>query len=77
LLRGLIVLDERYKGEGAARTATVVFGWSKKLADAAQAARAAMAREKNPTAKPAAGSRIGSTESTGDKARTAENLTDF
>jgi len=77
LLQGLILLDERYTGEGARRTATVVFGWSKKLADAARTAQAEMAKDSNPVAKPAAGSRDENPGSTGDKARTADNLTDF
>ena len=77
LLRGLIVLDERYTGEGATRRATVVFGWSKKLADAARTAQAEMARERNPIVRPGLGNRNGNTPSTGDRSRTAENLTDF
>jgi hypothetical protein len=78
LLRGLIVLDERYTGEGASRKATVVYGWSKKLADAARTAQAEMARERNPAAvRPGATTGSANTPSTGDKAKTAEDLTDF
>jgi hypothetical protein len=78
LLRGLIVLDERYKGEGGARTATVVFGWSKKLADAARTAQRDMARDRNPIIVPEPSGNRGETpNSAGDKSRTAGNLTDF
>jgi len=78
LLRGLIVLDERYTGEGGARKATVIFGWSKKLADAARTAQAEMARDRNPVVRPdAVIQKIENTPSAGDKSRTTDNLTDF
>ena len=78
LLRGLILLDERYTGEGANRRATVTFGWSKKLADAARTAQADMARDRNPVVRPdAVIQKIENTPSAGDKSRTTDNLTDF
>jgi len=77
LLRGLILLDERYTGEGAARTVTVVYGWSKKLADAARTAQAEMARERNPITQPGSNNRESNIPSTGNRSRTAADLTDF
>jgi hypothetical protein len=77
VLRGLIVLDERFTGEGANRRATVTFGWSQKLADAARTAQAEMARERNPVTLPGTIDRGIGTPSTGDRSRTAGNLTDF
>ena len=73
LLRGLIVLDERFAGEGGARTATVTYGWSKKLADAARTAQAEMQREVNP-ARPGRGGIGGSG---GNRSRTASDLNNF
>jgi len=78
LLRGLILLDARYTGEGANRRATVTFGWSKRLADAARDAQGAMARELNQRILPGLGNRGGvGAGTTGDRSRTAGNLTDF
>ena len=61
MLKGLVVLLDHIEGEGDGRTCTVVLGWSRKLSDAANTARADMARfqpEKeepsNPVAAPAA-----------------------
>ena len=77
LLRGLIVLVDRFDGEGGDRTATVIFGWSKKLADAARTAQSEMARSTNPQPGQAAAARVGDSVSTGTKTRTADDLTDF
>ena len=77
LLRGMIVLVDRFDDEGGDRTATVVFGWSKKLADAARTAQAEMARTTNPAETQKAAAQVGDSVSTGTKTRTAENLTDF
>ena len=78
LLRGLIVLVDQVEGEGANRKATVVFGWSQKLADAARTAQASMARSRNPIIVPGTSGNRGETSDTaGDKTRTADNLTDF
>ena len=77
LLRGLIVLVDQIEGEGRDRKAVVVFGWSKKLADAARTAQAEMARERNPVSRPATGNRGGNSGSSGTRTRAAENLNDF
>ena len=78
LLRGLIVLVDQVEGEGVNRKATVVFGWSQKLADAARTAQASMARSRNPIIVPGtSGNRGETSDAAGDKTRIADNLTDF
>lgn len=51
MLKGLIVLMDRLEGEGDRRVCMVVLGWSKKLVDGANTARADMAKSK-PAAAP-------------------------
>lgn len=53
MLKGLIVLMDRIEGEGERRTCTVVLGWSRKLVNAANMARADMATTKRDDAPPA------------------------
>lgn len=77
LLRGLIVLVDHFEGEGRDRKAVVVYGWSKKLADAARTAQSEMAREPNPVVGPASGDKGRSSGSSGTKTRAADNLVDF
>jgi|GEM_PF-1688028 len=79
LLRGLIVLEAGFSGEGAARRAVVVYGWSQKLADAARTAQASMARENNPAGRQPILNRGGGlgAGSSGDRYQRARNLNDF
>ena len=79
LLRGLIVLEAGFSGEGASRRAVVVYGWSQKLADAARTARNSMARENNPAGRQPFFNRGGSpgTGSSGDRYQRARNINDF
>jgi len=76
LLRGLIVLVDHFEGEGANRKAVVIYGWSKKLADAARTAQAEMARERNPVVRPGAGN-TGNTAPAGPNTRRARDLNNF
>lgn len=48
LLKGLIALMDHLEGEGDRRTCVVVLGWSRKLVDAADTAKADMARTTQP-----------------------------
>ena len=80
LLRGLIVLEVGFTGEGADRRAVVVYGWSKRLADAARSAERAM-RDGTPGARQPGilqGGGVGvGAGSTGDRFQRARNTTDF
>ena len=76
LLRGLIVLLDHVEGEGANRKVVIVFGWSKKLADAARTAQSEMARETNPAVRPDSGN-TGRGMGTGTNTRRARNLEDY